>query len=567
MLFRSEIYRTKANTSGPFYRVSVKDISFNVGDGYIDFTDGVTDDTLGTKDLDTVNTNLKGTELGSAWEQPLRSKYITSADNRLVLANIKDYPELDIVIRADEGVGSVTAANMSGKKFLFRKDSTSTDTATDMIDEVNYEFVTSGAVTITPNTDIANDSTTFTVTSTSHGLSAGDWVYMYHNAAGTVNSLTYAGWWQINSVNANDFTVKASMNTAATANDVDRYVAATTTTDIPVWLGTDGNLNQVDANTINEFTAMIRLANAINASMRMADTTLSSPDQSSFVPWITANAGSEYSAGQLIVRQPGVQSTTLEVVLPAAITGSTYYVGGVLKAAAAEVSAVERVFTSRVLISYSNFPEMFDNPFGDQVDSDSVVDVNSADGQDITGVIPFFGEAVFGGGQVEDILVVFKTNSIYLLNISTRELSKIQSRGLGCTAPFSIAQTRDGIMFANNSGVYRLNRDQSISYVGKNIERLFRDEMNRDDLSKLTGHHYGIAGQYKLSVPVGDGQSNNNRVYVYDHQRELGGENFGAWTQFTNHNSTGWANLGNDAFFSTTDGQIFKIRKIGRAHV
>ena len=118
-------------------------------------------------------------------------------------------------------------------------------------------------------------------------------------------------------------------------------------------------------------------------------------------------------------------------------------------------------------------------------------------------------------------------------------------------------------MFANNSGVYRLNRDQSISYVGKNIERLFRDEMNRDDLSKLTGHHYGIAGQYKLSVPVGDGQSNNNRVYVYDHQRELGGENFGAWTQFTNHNSTGWANLGNDAFFSTTDGQVFKIRRVG----
>jgi hypothetical protein len=255
-----EVYRTKAGTAAPFYRVAVKDMSFSVGDGYIDFTDSVNDDTLGAKDLDAINTNLKGAELGTAWTQPLRAKYVTSADNRLILANVKDYPELDIVIRADEGVGSVTAANMAGKIMTFRKDATDTSTTTNMTDVARYEFVNSGAVSITPNTDIANDSTTFTVTSTSHGLSAGDWVYMYHNAAGTVNSLTYAGWWQINSVNANDFTVKANMNTAAGANDVDRYVAATTTTDIPVWIGTDGNMNQTDANDINEFTAMIRMA-------------------------------------------------------------------------------------------------------------------------------------------------------------------------------------------------------------------------------------------------------------------------------------------------------------------
>jgi hypothetical protein len=136
-----------------------------------------------------------------------------------------------------------------------------------------------------------------------------------------------------------------------------------------------------------------------------------------------ASAGSEYAAGELIVRQEKVVSTTMECVLPAAITGASYYVGGLAKAAAAEVSASTKLFTSRVLVSYQNFPEMFDNPFADQADSDSVVDVNSADGQDITGVIPFFGDAVFGGGQVEDILVVFKTNSISIqdkLYLSTK---------------------------------------------------------------------------------------------------------------------------------------------------
>ena len=51
-------------------------------------------------------------------------------------------------------------------------------------------------------------------------------------------------------------------------------------------------------------------------------------------------------------------------------------------------------------------------------------------------------------------------------------------------------------------------------------------------------------------------------MFVYDHQRE-GQGNFGAWVQYTNHNATGWANLANDAFFSTTNGQVFKLRRAG----
>lgn len=43
----------------------------------------------------------------------------------------------------------------------------------------------------------------------------------------------------------------------------------------------------------------------------------------------------------------------------------------------------------------------------------------------------------------------------------------------------------------------------------------------------------------------------------------MGGEGFGAWTQFTNHNATGWANLANDAFFATTTGGVFKVRRVG----
>jgi hypothetical protein len=297
----------------------------------------------------------------------------------------------------------------------------------------------------------------------------------------------------------------------------------------------------------------------------MADTTLSSPAQTTFVPWMIAQAGNDIGIGRLRVRQERDFANTIAVVLPAAITGATLFVKGIKQAAAAEVDATEEVFQSRILASYRDNPELFDNPQGDSSNSDSVIDINSADGQEITGIIPFFGDAVFGAGQQEAILVVFKTNSIYLVDIGTGQASKIQSRGLGCTAPHSIASTRDGIMFVNDSGIYRLNRNQSISYIGRAVERLFEDDVNSDQLAQMVGHHYGVGRQYKLSVPVGSTQTTNNQVLVYDHQREQaeGATEEGAWSRFTNHPATGWANLGNAAFFSTTTGQVFQVRNAG----
>ena len=563
-----EVYRTLRGSSGPFYRVGVKDLDFDAGAGYIDFYDSVADEFLTAVDPVSTAVGL-GSELGTGWSQPLRAKYITSVDNRLILGNITDYPSLDIVLRADEGVTSVTAANMSGKKWLFRKDSTDTSTTTNMTDRATYEFKTTGDVTIVPNTDITSTATTFTVTEIAHGLVAGNWVYLFHSAAGTDKELDFAGWFQIYSKTDDTFTINFSGHTrgvgGGAATDVDRYVAATAATDIPVWIGTDGNRNLVGASTINEFTAMSRLADAINSTMRMTDTTLASPDMTDFVPWMIAQAGNDIGSGRLVIRQEKVLSTTMEVKTPAAITGASFFVKGVKQAASTEVSATADVFQSRIISSYKNQPELFDSPYGDASFSSSVIDINSADGQQITGIIPFFGDSVFAQSQVEAILVVFKTNSIYLVDVNSQQVSKIQSRGLGCTAPDSIASTRDGIMFVNNSGIYRLNRNQSITYVGRAVERIFEDSVNRDQLSVLRGHHYGVGRQYKLSVPVGDGQLLNNQVLVYDHQREQvqSATEEGAWSRFTNHAATGWANLEEDAFFSTSDGQVFRIRNEG----
>jgi hypothetical protein len=250
------------------------------------------------------------------------------------------------------------------------------------------------------------------------------------------------------------------------------------------------------------------------------------------------------------------------VVLPAAITDAQIFVNQILRAAAAEISATTKVYPSRVLVSYPNFPELFNDP--NNADSQQVIDVNSSDGQQITGMIPFFGSSTFGSGLVESTLFVFKTNSVYLLDVTTGALSKLQSRGLGCTAPYSIAQTQDGIMFANESGPFKLNRDQTIVPAGEPLERIWEDTVNTDQVAKMTGHHFGVGQKYKLSVPAGSA-AENSLVMVYDHKREGKDQQYGAWTKYDNHPSTGWCNLGDASFFASTSGDVFSVRNLGDA--
>lgn len=562
-----QVYCTKT-TAALFYLNRNIDISFSAGYGYIDIVDATPDELL--VDIDEVSTKLTNGELGNEFSQPLRAKYITNSDNRLVLLNCRDYPQLDIVLRVKPGSGSVTSANLSGKTFLFRKDNTDTDSDTDMLNRVVYEFVTSGAVTIVPNTDIDNtNSGYFTVAETGHGLVDGDWVYMFHSAQATDKPLTFAGWWQIEKVNDNSFRVNTSLTgtTAAASTDVNRYVCASTKSDIPVWLGTDGNYNWRTSNTSNSYEqeAVNRLCAAINCSIRMVDTSLT--DFETFEPWMVANAGSEYEFGQLIVRQPKAVDDTLEVQIPV-LTGSetwTYYINGIKRGstgAVTQVSAVTKLFPSRAIISYENYPEVFGNPFGSQALSDSAVDINAADGQEITGGISFFGDSTFGTAQIEGVVAVFKSGSPYLLNVVTKEVQKVESAYGGCTIPDSIRHTKDGIIFANESGVYRLNRDMSVSPIGEFLSREW-DNVELDSKSQCVGFNYKEGNRYLLSVPYGSGQDVNNYVFSYQYTSEGKTTEYAPWSVYDNFPATGWANRAEEAMFSSTDGQVFKIRMAG----
>lgn len=564
-----QIYRTKANEPAPFYRLVTLVMPFGSDDGYLEYNDSDDDDFL--TDLDEVNTALKGAELGTAWEEPLRAKYCTAAGNRLILGNLKDYPELDIrFIKTTQNITSTVLTTSGNRLWQFRKDNTSTATGTDMLTRAQYEF-TSTAGTVSGITGSAGVDFTVT-TSVPHLLEEGHWVYLFHSAVVDGNDVRYCGLYQINSApSGTTFTINSTLAEGGPASNFpNSWARATVGTNIPVYLGIDGNFAMNNGNFpiagAYQGIAVRRLAAAINASMRNVDTSLVA--YADFEPWMTANAGNEYNFGQLIVRQPKVFNTILEVETPNLTGDFAVFVNSIERDAATGASALTNLYPSRILVSYDNYPEIFDNPTATvDSESDSVIDINSADGQEITALIPFFGESAFGAAQKSGIVVVFKTNSIYLVDLAAKAagqnaVQRLETRGKGCTAPFSVAVTKGGIMFANDTGIYRLNRNLEVDYIGRKYERKWKDTLNRDQIDIVTGHHDSDANAYKVSYVTGTDTENSN-VAVYNHTREYETQGLGSWTTYTNHPVTGWANLDANSFFGSTRGRVFTLRKTG----
>lgn len=662
-----QAYRTKLDQSAPFYRVAAVQLDYSANTGYVDIVDTLSDSSLTDKELDRVSTVSEGAELGTQWSGPLRSKYITSAANKLILGNIETDPQLDITILAPGNAGALTKEDFQestnpGKRFLFRKDNTDVGTTTDNLNRLAYEFRSTGEMTVTGVSNSSGTSSFTVTTSTPHGLTQNDWVYLtnkitetdwtytsvsvstgdewvrnssvthgyvtgqrvvYYSAspigglqnanlyyvivvdpntlqfantladalAGNKINLTsaggstgnlephtqirlqYAGWWQVASVGAGPspttFTINhthsnpdGSVYTPAPGSwEINIAVKATDPRDVPVWIGVDGSMEATASKnpTAIENMAVDRLSRAINASQRLCRTV-------GFEPWLIANSGGDYGRGQIIINQPKSIGSITEVLLPS-FSEFIVFVNNIQRTSSSSVSTYSIKYPSRIIASYTNYPELFDNTTAINPDrSKSVIDVNSADGQEITGVISFFGESAFGAALRSGVVVVFKTHSIYVIDLAEKAagrnpVQKVESQGLGCTAPYSIANTRDGIIFANESGIYKLTRQLAVEYVGRKAERVWRNRVTSDALQLAFGHHYGTGSQYKISVPL-DGGTAPGDLLVYSHVREYQG-GIGAWGRYSHSPAIGWCNLQANAYFASIDGRVYSIRRAG----
>lgn len=549
-----EVYRSQADLQ-QMYFITSKQVMFGATDGYILFVDSVSDLLLKYRNDVDPFAGVKGAELATGWGQPPRAKHISTANGVLALANLKGYPELTLNFEGPVGSTDLAASALHGKMITLRKDSSSSSTTTDVSNVAVYEFKNSGAVSGTAS---SSSGTVTIYTGASTAPTVNSWVYVFNSAQGTSKYLGGSGWYKVTARNISNpssqtFSYKDDSITTNLSSHPLSFVQATVPTNIPVWLGTDGNYNNLMTQSSSDvkFTAAVFLANAINASMRTVSD-----------PWVIAYAGASYAAGQVVLNATKVLGTTPELVAPASFSGYTLYIDDVQATADEQVSFSEKKFPSRVVLSYANHPEIFDNPTADVGGpSDSVVDINPADGQEITALAPFFGASAGSEtAQFGQKMVVFKTNSIYLLNIKTREVEKLDSRGLGCTAPASVASGKNCLFFANESGICRLNRDLTVNLEAK-LTNFWRREVNRDALAVAAGHHYSVGRRYKLSLPLGQ-DTFNSQVAVYDYEPEDRGEP-GGWVRYTNFNATGWCNLASKAFWSSADGNVFQVRDRG----
>ncbi len=568
-----ETYRTEAD-GALYYLHSRQPVDFDRADGYIDIADATSDAILapgtgaahGAVNRDVTMTRLLGNELGTGWDQPPRASCVTSLNNCLVLGNLTGYPESNLVFRAAPGQPGLAATALAGQILTFRKDSTLSGTTTDMVNVVRFEFMNSGEVTIVP-ANITRTSTTVVIPKVAHGLAVGQWVYLFQSAAVVGKTLQASGWWQVTAVpTADTFTLTVNNAYSFSATDCDRYVTATTKTDVPVWLGTDGNLQMRDgnpaANTEVTIQAASRLAMAINASQRQTTVVLGAR------AWLSAFAGQDQGSGHVQVVSPVALATTPGIVSSTPAATAKLYVDGVdFSVNAYAKSFVAKRFPSRIAASLPNYPDLFDNPLAtDAVASRSLIDVNPADGQAVTAVIPFFGEGASAGSNaaLAAVCVVVKEQSVYLANVVTREVTKINTRGMGGTAPRAVFETQGGIGFVNESGVYRLNRDMTITPMGLLMSGKVKTALNKAQITEAHAHHWAQGRRVKISVPV-DGETYPTEVWVYDYEREGKGQEHGAWTRYTEHPACGWANLGAEAYWASRSGDVFQVRARGEA--
>ena len=154
---------------------------------------------------------------------------------------------------------------------------------------------------------------------------------------------------------------------------------------------------------------------------------------------------------------------------------------------------------------------------------------------------------------MDDKLVVLKEDSIYVvygdgpndLGQGATYRAQLVSSDQGCSGPKSVVLTPTGVIFANSTGLYRLNRGLQLDFVGARVE---------DSTSGVTVNGAELVpDKTQARFMLSSGQA-----VVYDYLVD-------AWYKFTNHASASggccvmWK--GNFSFLNA--GGAMKVQNVG----
>lgn len=612
---RVRVYRTVGTGVPPYYFIAEQDMYFGAGHrysqaegrctgSYLDIRDAVPDLLLQQTQTDALapilsQSGAAGVSFPTVEPVP-RAKYITTIGNQAAYANLKSHPRILLQL-----VSQPSQTFILGESWMYRTSSALAGQYTADNESVfGFRFIDSsgagGKVRTISTITVGSGYFDVSISGVDGSMTAGQWVYLCRLSASTVSRTTFMGWWQVastqqagNTGTATPMIVRINLSGISSyvynaGSDVttavlsgDPNVPADINSHIPVYIGEDFNYDRQESrrsgyNNLDTFpsnslyTVTTRFAMAFNVAMRAT----------TGIPFATAQAGDTYptdGASILLeaVCNPDITSEaqaypTLELgysVSTANRGGLIVFANDVSRSQSATITSVELLRPSRLLLAIQNYPELVDNPFSaDPARTLSCVDVNPADGQEITGIIPFFGESAFGGAVTSGQLVVFKTDSVYFVDPATRQLAKVESQGVGCAAPGSIAVTRQGIIFAHTSGIYRLTRAQTIEPLGANLDRLWSltTDTRADALAVMQAHNYAATRRYRLFFPVqtdtgDDGDTpRNSGAFSYDYTAEAKGE-LGGWARYDNHAVTNACNLLNQAYAGTWGGKVLRF--------
>ena len=279
-------------------------------------------------------------------------------------------------------------------------------------------------------------------------------------------------------------------------------------------------------------------------------------------PWLLPQSGATEGAGKLElsgVKYGQVISGTMNI---SPTSDLQIFWNNRRTPAGRSATGYERLFPSRLAVSAPNYPEMFDNPYAPSaLYGDSIIDVNANDGQQLTGIATFFANSTTSGSNLEETLIAFKERDIYAVNLASRQVQRIESGGQGCTIPGSIARTKDGIMFANRSGIYMVTKNLDVIYVGDWIEDLWSTVDFDEAAERASGLNDALARKYKLSIPTTTTRNDNVVVFDYISATKQGG----GWTRYNNFPSSDWTQTNEGTYFSSYDGRVFRLRDSGES--
>ena len=177
------------------------------------------------------------------------------------------------------------------------------------------------------------------------------------------------------------------------------------------------------------------------------------------------------------------------------------------------------------------------------------LDINSGD-----------GEGIVGACQYQDVLLVFKSNSLWRVTWDADGFpssSRVQTP-VGLVAPKSVVAFQGGVYFVHNSGVYLTDGVTAESVTELNSYFAERVGQNQDLLSYGAGHLDPISKEVFLGVPYSESPEEYctlaDSQFVFNYNANVMG-----WSVNRNINAVWWTRVLNKDYFAS-EGAVYRTR-------